>query len=202
VKSSLADPSSLGRSSSAAGREPPSPRFGLRAATAEAHARLDSLFSTFNLARRTDYVAFLRAQAPAFLAVEAALDVASAERLIEGWASRRRSTALLSDLAILGAVAPFTVPLPHFSTDAEILGAAYVLEGSRLGGAMLVRAVAPGLPTAFLAPGNPADWRAFISLLDERLSSDASLADAISAALVVFALFEQSARSQSGADRP
>lgn len=201
MKSSVINPSSPRRSLSAAHREPPSPRSALRAA-AEAHARLDGLLSTFDLARRPDYVALLLTQAPAFLAGEAALDVASTERVIKGWASRRRSAALLRDLAIRGLVASSAAPLPHFSTDAEVLGAAYVLEGSRLGGAMLVRAVGLGLPTACFAPGNPADWRAFISLIDERLSSDVSLADAISATLVVFALFEQCARSQSGADRP
>ncbi|WP_421729233.1 biliverdin-producing heme oxygenase [Brevundimonas sp.] len=203
MKSTIANPSPHPRGSAGpADYEHRSPRFALRAATAEAHARLDGMFSTFNLANKSDYVAFLRAQAPAFLAVEAALDAAAAERVIQGWESRRRSADLLSDLATLAAPAPSPCPLPIFSTDAAVLGAAYVLEGSRLGGAMLVRAVGPGFPTAFLTPGNPADWRAFISLLDERLSSEASLADAVSAALVVFAMFEQCARSQSGAAQP
>lgn len=202
MKSTISNPSSPRDSGGPADFKRPSPRFALRAATAEAHARLDGMFSTFDLASKSDYVAFLQAQAPAFLAVEAALDAAVAERVIQGWESRRRSAALLSDLAALATIAPSPCTLPIFSTDAAVLGAAYVLEGSRLGGAVLIRAVGPGFPTAFLTPGNPADWRAFISLLDERLSSEASLADAVSAALVVFAMFEQCARSQSGAEQP
>jgi len=168
-------------------------RFALRAATGEAHDRLDALYSAFDLGRPADYATFLLSHAPAFLAVEAALDAAGAETVIDGWAGRRRSGALKADLTALDLRVPAPATFPALDGEAAILGAAYVLEGSRLGGAMLVRTVGHGLPTAFLTPGNPSDWRAFISRLDERLSSEESLADAASAALSVFTLFERSA---------
>jgi heme oxygenase len=171
-------------------------RFVLRTATAAAHERLDRLYSRFDLGRTEDYGAFLVAHAPAFLAVEAALEAAGAPDLLDGWRARRRGGALLQDIAALGLDAPPPAPAPRLCGEPAILGAAYVLEGSRLGGAMLIRAVPPGLPTAFLQPGNPAEWRAFISVLDARLSSQARLAEALSAAHAVFALFERAARAQ------
>lgn len=168
----------------------------LRDATAEMHDRLDRLYSRFDLARGDDYGAFLSAHAPAFVAVERALEAAGADDLVTGWRDRLRADALLADIAAMGLPPPTADIPPSFDTEAEMLGAAYVLEGSRLGGAVLIRSVGPGLPTAFLQPGNPADWRAFISVLDERLSSPARLAEAISAAKAVFAMFERSARAQ------
>ena len=96
----------------------------------------------------------------------------------------------------MGLSPPAPASPPVFAGEAQVLGGLYVLEGSRLGGAMLIKTVSQGLPTAFLTPGNPADWRAFISLLEVRLSLDEILAEAVSAALAVFAMFEQSARTQ------
>jgi hypothetical protein len=58
-------------------------RAALRAATAQAHARLDRLYSAFDLGAPDGYADFLLAHAPAFLAVEQALDAAGAETLAE-----------------------------------------------------------------------------------------------------------------------
>jgi heme oxygenase (biliverdin-IX-beta and delta-forming) len=186
---------------SGADRRPRSPRLALRAATAAAHARLDDLLSTLDLGHPAGYAAFLLSQAPAVAAVERALDEAGAARWLDDWPGRRRWPALVQDLAALGLAPPPAAPGPVLSGEAEVLGAAYVLEGSRLGGALLLRSVPAGLPAAFLRPGNPADWRAFVSLMDKRLSSDTRLADAVPAALAVFTLFEQCARSHLGAAR-
>lgn len=179
-----------------------SARFSLRDATAGAHDRLDRLYSRLDLSQRSRYAAFLLSHAAAFLPVEAALGAAGAGDLVAGWRDRRRGPALLSDLAVMDLAAPQPAAAPAFESEAQILGGVYVLEGSRLGGALLVRQVGAGLPTNFLAPGNPADWRAFTSLLDERLSSGARLADAAAAAIAVFAVFERAARAHLGADRP
>ncbi len=184
------------RATGASPQSAPAARFILRTATAAAHERLDRLYSRFDLGRPEDYAAFLIANAPAFLAVEGALEAAGAVDRLDGWGERRRGDALLHDIAALGLDAPPPAPAPRLRGEAAMLGAAYVLEGARLGGAMLIRTVVPGLPTAFLQPGNPADWRAFISVLDARLSSQARLAEALSAANAVFALFEHTARAQ------
>lgn len=178
-----------------------SARFRLKHATAEAHDRLDRVVSGFDLGRREGYAGFLLAQAAAFPSVEAELGRAGADDFIEGWTTRRRSDALRRDLETLGLSFPASGPAPVLTTSAAILGAAYVLEGSRLGGTMLIRTVGPGLPTDFLTPGPPEAWRTFVSLLDRQLVSEQSVAEAVTAASAVFALFEQAARLQIGACR-
>jgi len=178
-----------------------SARFALRSATSDDHERLDALFSRFDLTDRAGYGDFLRAQAGAFPGVEAALDAAGAGDLLPDWKARRRAEALESDLTAMGLTAPVAVPAPAFVTEAEVLGGAYVLEGSRLGGAMLIRSVPDDLPRSFLSPGNPAAWRAFVAVLDQRLSSPASVDAAIMAATAVFEVFTLSACGVPGAER-
>lgn len=177
-----------------------SARFALRAATSEAHERLDARFSRFDLADPTEYGAFLSAQAGAFFPMEDALEAAGVGEIIEDWPTRKRSEALRSDLAALGLPEPDKVPAPPLSSQADILGALYVLEGSRLGGAMLVRTVPDSLPKTFLTPGNPAAWRAFVAVLDQRLSSQADIDEAARSAAAVFDAFASSASNHTGDD--
>jgi heme oxygenase len=178
-----------------------SARFRLKAATAAAHERLDGWMSRYDLACRADYGAFLQAQAGAFMGVEDALDEADAEIHLPDWHERRRTMALRSDLNLMGLAFPEPAQVTPFRGEAEVLGAIYVLEGSRLGGAVLIRSVPDGLPKSFLSSGNPAAWRALASVLDERLSSPDRFDSAASAACSVFAVFENAARAYPGADR-
>ena len=170
-----------------------SPRFALREATSEAHERLDARLSTFDLTDTDDYGAFLLAQAGAFLPMEAALEAAGVSAVIDDWPDRRRSELLRADLAGLGLAEPKAVPAPALSSEADILGALYVLEGSRLGGAILIRKTRNGLPKSFLTPGNPADWRAFVKFLEQRLSSQTDLDQAALSAAATFEAFASSA---------
>lgn len=170
-------------------------RFALRAATAEIHERLDALYSAFDLGAVAGYTSFLAAQAAAFIPVEEALERAGAETLAPGWTARRRAQALRDDLAGLGLIVPPALASPVFATEAATLGGLYVLEGSRLGGAVLVRSVAPGLPNSFLAPENKSAWKAFTAKLDERLGSRGDLDAATTSAIAVFEVFERSART-------
>ncbi|KQS55600.1 hypothetical protein ASG17_05880 [Brevundimonas sp. Leaf363] len=178
-----------------------SARFFLREATADAHARLDVLFSGFDLADRADYARFLKAQAGAFFGVEAALDKAGADVVLPDWPARRRSQALRDDLIALKEAVPEAMPEPLLPNPAAILGAAYVIEGSRLGGAMLVRTVADTAPISFLAPGNPLHWRSFVAILEKRLSSADERTEAARSASAVFDIFTASALRVLGADR-
>jgi len=176
-------------------------RFRLKAATAAAHERLDACMSRYDLGCRVDYGAFLQAQARAFIGVEAALDAACADTYLPDWRERRRSDALRADLGLLGLDVPEPALVPTFREEAEVLGAVYVLEGSRLGAAVLVCSVADEMPKSFLSSGNPAAWRALTSVLDERLSSPELLDTAVEGACSVFAVFENAARAFPGADR-
>jgi heme oxygenase (biliverdin-IX-beta and delta-forming) len=179
----------------------PSPRShrsagqALRRATADAHAKVDGLFSHVDLASAAGYRAFLAAQAFAHLPVEDALDAGGAERVFADWPGRRRAALLRADLEELGGSAE-PGPAPRLTDAAELAGAAYVIEGSRLGGALLRRSVGAGLPIRFLcAPAEPGAWRALLLRLDEVLADDGSLARATEAAKRVFGLFADAGRS-------
>jgi heme oxygenase len=170
-------------------------RAALRAGTAAEHERVDRLFGSLDLARAHDYRLFLLTQAAAFLPVEAALDAAGAEALVPDWPARRRGALLRQDLAALAAPLPAPEPAPALTGMPEILGALYVLEGSRLGGAMLKRGVAPGAPVAFLAaPQVSGTWRKLLETLDHHLYETGSIQSAVGAARRTFHCFEAGGR--------
>ena len=172
-------------------------RAALRAATAEEHRKVDAAFSGFRLGHETGYRAFLLAQAEAFLPVEQALDEAGAETILADWPRRRRGPLLRADLAGLNVTLPEPFSSPAFiSGKASMLGAIYVLEGSRLGGAVLKQAVPGHFPRRFLEARQAAgSWRSLLGTLDEFLIRPDDLDAAIAAAREVFARFEQAART-------
>lgn len=169
-----------------------SARAALKAATAAAHDRVDAGFAGYDLTDRDSYADFLSGHAAAFIPLEEALADAGAERLVAGWSAQRRSAMLIDDLAALGRSPPPRLAVPMFTGDWAILGGLYVLEGSRMGGAVLVRQVAPGLPVAFLgARPERGHWPAFVARLDEMVKSPQALDAATTAALSSFAVFER-----------
>jgi heme oxygenase len=156
---------------------------------------VDALFSDFDLSRSDDYRRFLTAQAAAFLPVEQALDAAGAAALFPDGPARRRATLLHDDLDELGLPLPAPVAAPSFATSGSIAGGAYVLEGSRLGGAMLARGVAADLPRRFLsAPQPPGHWRSFLARLEQVLATHVERERAVTGAEQVFELFARAAR--------
>ncbi len=172
----------------------------LRAATGDAHERLDALFAGFAIASRDGYARFLAAHAMALPALERALDARGFAGELSDWPRRRRSDALAADLAALGEPQPPALAAPALGDRAACWGAAYVLEGSRLGGAMLARMIPPGAPDAYLAgPRPPGAWRAFLTALETALASADALASAVAAANASFALFEAAGARMAGA---
>ena len=170
-----------------------SARAYLRAITRDAHDRVDAGFSAFDLSTVEGYGNFLAAQAAAFLPVEAALDHAGAEELLPDWPQRRRGDALRSDLAHLGRNLPDLVTPPDFSDAASAWGGLYVLEGSRLGGAVLHKAVGADFPTSFLNPPQEKGlWRQFVAAVERNLYQDVLLERAGAGAIRTFACFEES----------
>jgi heme oxygenase len=169
-------------------------RFALRDRTGKAHERVDAAFGRFDLTDRHSYADFLTGHASALLPLEEALTSAGAAGLTEDWASHRRAPLLLADHGALDVAPPPLVPAPDFADEAEMLGGLYVLEGSRLGGAVLRKAVPPHLPAAFLsAPQAPRRWTRFASELDLLLDTPSRLDAAVHAALACFACFERAA---------
>ena len=172
-----------------------SARAALRAATADDHERVDRLFSGFDLSRRDDYRRFLMAQAAAHLPVEAALDAGCVGDLMPDWPQRRRAPLLHADLTELGADMPDPVEAPPLGSAQALLGALYVIEGSRLGGAVLKRALPEGAPRRFLdAEQAPDAWRKLLAKLDESLYEPALVAGASHTARQIFRRFETAAR--------
>ena len=139
-------------------------RFHLRTATQALHERVDQAYGGHDLGDRGAYAAFLTAHARV---------VAPLERLLAAgppWREWRPRAALLAaDLARLGAAMPAALPVPAVTGDpiAVRWGLLYVLEGSRLGGAMLARRVGAGLPTAYLAAAHrDGSWARFGRAID------------------------------------
>ena len=171
-----------------------SARRGLRRATASHHEAVDRAFSRYDLTSRTGYIDFLTAQAAAFLPVEAAIDAADTG-LVDDWPRRRRSHLLRQDLAALDSPAPPVRPEPalNLASPHAVLGAVYVLEGSRLGGSLLARQVPAGWPRQFVTAGDSALWRSLLTMLEKGLVTDDHRATAVTAARAVHEDLESSA---------
>ncbi|NYT42899.1 biliverdin-producing heme oxygenase [Sphingomonas sp. R-74633] len=166
----------------------------MRAATAEAHDRVDAAFGDFDLTDRESYARFLAAHADVVWALEAALP---GERVTADWEDRKRGALLREDLAQLpkvGQAHPASPPV--FDSDAAIAGTLYVLEGSRLGGKFLARSLPTGFPRAYLDSDQRAEkWQQLLAAIDDSLRDPAALEAARTAALATFAAFEHSAEN-------
>jgi len=165
-------------------------RFALKAATDDIHRELDERLSRLDLATEDDYRRFLDFHARTVPAVEASLASGGLGEMVKCWCAARRSGAIAEDLAALGDPMPKPTDAPALAGVGDLLGAAYVLEGSRLGGRVLERRVAPGLPKAFLkGDGSLGPWPALIAVMERLLYSDSLLGEAKSAARRCFTLF-------------
>jgi heme oxygenase len=138
----------------------------LRSATRARHARLDEAID--GAFTRDRYVAFLGASLAAVEGIEPAI-----ERWRPAGAHPSRRERLRADLRALGAPAPVASDALAVADDSEAVGAAYVLEGSALGGQVLARRVVAALgevPMSYLAPqGGPATgarWKQFLAALE------------------------------------
>src|SRR5690606_26887428 len=136
-----------------------------------------------------DYTRFLHAQGGALIPLERALDAGAAPGLPIAWGEGRRSPALLHDLAALGRAGPDTAPLPPIESAEDALGAIYVLEGSRLGGALLKRSLPPSFPAEFLAPARSRLWRDLLDALEVVLRTPPQREAAVAAATRTYGLF-------------
>lgn len=162
----------------------------LRARTHDRHEEVDAAFAGFALDTADGYRRFLIAHARALPAAEAAL--AAVPGLPHGpW----RAPMLAHDLADLGEAMPAVLPFATASGAAG-WGALYVVEGSRLGGVMVARDVAPTLPHRYLDAGFASgEWRALRAAIDaEAGRHDARwLDDAVAGAAACFTLYRRAA---------
>lgn len=169
----------------------------LRARTAGAHAEAEAAFSAFDLSQRPGYLAFLRAHAQAVPSLEATL-------LQQEWVTfpwRRRAGLLRRDLADLAADPAVVWPAPAQRRlrldEAGCWGLLYVLEGSRLGGRVLVEQVGPGLPKRYLSDWHlPGEWRRFREALQKAAAGQDGLwlERALGGARLAFQRFQEAAQ--------
>lgn len=177
-----------------------STRHALRTATAPHHARVDAIYSLARLDDPESYGRFLQAQAAAHIATEQALERGGITGIVADWPQRRRADAVRADLEALGLKVPPVSDDLQLDSEEAMLGALYVLEGSRLGGTLLKRSVSADLPTQFLGNVDSSAWQALLAELDSRLDSTGKREAAIAAAQLVFDLFEDSGRRYLTAD--
>jgi heme oxygenase len=167
----------------------------LRDRTRREHVRTEAVYERFNLQSIDGYTRFLIAQASAALSVEQSLESAGVADVVADWPERRRGHLLRDDLAQLSIEGITLQPPTPFGSDAEIMGAVYVLEGSRLGGKILRKRVSKTAPMSFLdADTRPGAWMDFLASLDSRLSGEPEIQLAVDAARGVFASFEAAGR--------
>ena len=113
----------------------------LKEATTTDHARLDARLSELDLQSPRGYRQFLEINATALLPLERALTEGGVQDLLPDWNQRARTEVILTDLAALGG-RPHHLDVPTLPDRAAMLGTLYVLEGSRLGAAYLLKTVA------------------------------------------------------------
>jgi heme oxygenase len=161
----------------------------LKLSTRDLHGRLNTQAGAMRLETYPGYGDFLAAHAAALIPLEAALEKGRIERFLPDWPLRRRSAALAEDLSDLGLSCE-RLAAPAFRSEAGLLGAAYVLEGSRLdAGAMLGR-VGSESPTRYLRHGDGMKfWPSFLAVLERNADVRRAPHLAVAAARAAFGLF-------------
>ena len=153
----------------------------LRAATRDAHVRLDLALSGFDLGDDVSYRRFLQLHRTALT------------RLLERCSvdDRREFAPLLDALHLDLDLPPPDIVDRTCNDVSSQVGIAYVIRGSRLGAAFLRRRVGPQFATEYLRCDVATAWPAFIDGLNSRDRSGDRLADdqVIAAARSAFQVF-------------
>jgi heme oxygenase len=168
----------------------------LRQETRSAHGELDaSLGLVDRLCSLQQRAAVLAGYYRFHQAAEAAIAPFLASVVDLDFAARRRSRLIVDGLGILGQeVSPDRAASFGISTQSEAFGALYVLEGSSLGGRVILKelrrrgASLAGL--GFLDPygfNTGPRWRSFLAILEREVVSGEQQGDAVTGALNAFA---------------
>jgi heme oxygenase (biliverdin-IX-beta and delta-forming) len=172
----------------------------IREATQMSHSRLDVALAKLDLASPLYYEGFLRSQAEALFPIEAALESCGVESVIPDWTQRIRTPALERDLATLNITCN-PLPAPEFGSAAEMLGAVYVLEASRMGARVMLARLAEHPDsdamnaTAYLRHGfGKRFWPSFLTLLETHPAAQNDPAGVVHGAEIAFAMFETALR--------
>jgi heme oxygenase len=175
----------------------PTIRSLLKEATAPDHERLDGLLAASDLQTLAGYRRFLEINAAALIPLESALVAGGVDELLPDWERRTRSEAMRADLAAISGVAR-PLALPRFDGTFDLLGTLYVLEGSRLGAAYLIKHVKRSpdphvrCATAYLGHGAGLKlWPSFVALLENYADELADPQEIVQPAKRAFELFAE-----------
>jgi heme oxygenase len=157
------------------GAKTSSRRFALKAATDAAHTRVEGIVQSAGMFDTlAGYKRFLAASWALRVQHEEQLDAAGAAKLWPLWPGRRIAHLIAQDMADLGVPQPpRPAPLHAAASEAELLGALYVLEGSSLGARLLVRSAASlglsaehGARHLHAQAGDINAWRSYVELME------------------------------------
>ena len=180
------------------------PREFLKAQTRIAHERVDRAFTRFDLSQPIGYRLFLETHHAVLPTCELALARSSAATLLVDWPQRVRTHALEHDLTALQGHQADDPRMAEPLSPAAAFGMMYVLEGSRIGGAVLASrlpensdAIRLGA-TQYLRHGQGLGlWSSFLAALNASPFLYDEIDVVLASALQTFSLFESAADSVS-----
>lgn len=163
----------------------------LRAATRVDHEAVDGAFGRFAIGTPGGYRDFLTAHARILPLAERLIRPGE---LVDNW--NGRTQALMNDLHALGGETPAELEFALPEGEAARWGALYVIEGSRLGGAVLAKMVPADLPAAYLGARHAQGaWRALLERLDAADKGPAWRDEAERGAKAMFGAYREAARA-------
>lgn len=184
----------------------------IREATSQQHKQTDTfLYPFFNaIGSAEEYTKILKAFYGYFQPVMNLINRHVNKTLVTDYAERRKTDTLAADLEYFGIAAHDIEPaknLPVINSEAEAMGAYYVLEGSTLGGVLLSGIIAERLNSAdrkgiafFSGYGahSKTMWNRFISYLEHYDNDEKQSALIIHTAEQTFSMFYKHLRQSFG----
>ncbi|RTL53789.1 MAG: heme oxygenase [Bradyrhizobiaceae bacterium] len=168
----------------------------IREATHHSHRRLDLALSWLDLKQPRYYAGFLRSQAEALLPLESALEAGGIPDILSDWPLRARSAALQLDLDVMN-ISPVPLPTPDIGSAAQMLGAVYVLEASRMGARVMLARLAQHPEsmsieaTKYLKHGfGKRFWPTFLDVLENHPAAKSDVSGVLLGAQTAFSMFE------------
>jgi heme oxygenase len=172
----------------------------LKLATAAAHSNLECVLAKRGyFDGREEYIHYLQRSLAFQDEAERALDIPMTVEAVPDWNERRRAHLARADLATLGAPERHfphsSGRLPRLASSEDVLGMVYVLEGSTLGGAYLLKQLAPlgitashgGSHLASYGSNRGKMWQRFLFTLEEAHARRIRAESIAAAAIATFA---------------
>lgn len=178
----------------------------IREATKEAHLSLEKevVQRLKNIRSDADYAALLKFFYAYFNHVERGIAPFITEALLPDYAERRNSSFLKNDIEALGSSItglPATTT-PAITNHLQALGALYVMEGSIMGGSIIVKMLEKGGITKGVSffsgygESTGAMWGAFTAVLNQQAVTESDKAAVIQTANETFAHFQKTFEHQ------